>query len=548
MVNTVSRNEVLVIGAGITGIHQLIRLKELGIDARLLEAGSGVGGTWFWNRYPEARFDSESYTYGYFFSEELWNQWDWSEHFAGQPETERYLNHVVDHYALRDLIDLDSRVQRADFDESRNEWTVQTTDGRNYVAPIVVTAVGILSAPFYPDYPGRDRFGGNIYHTGEWPLEQVDFTGKRVAIIGTGASGVQLIPPVAEAAVSLTVYQRTPNWVTPLNNGPLEAEYQQWVRDHRDDLREACASTFAAFMHPDPTKGTFDDDKQARWDHYKDVIGMRGLAKLFSNYTDLMLDKAANNEFCEFLAEQIRNTVEDTDTAKKLIPTDHGFGEKRPPMGTRYFETYNRPNVSLIDLRTNPIREITATGIATSEDEQEFDIIVFATGFDAITGALTRIDFRGTRGKTLAELWEDGPLTYFGIQAPGFPNLLMAGGAHSTYGNVPRSTEVQVEFITGLIQHARENGWVRLECDDTGVEAWTNHVYDNAAGVLTAETAWYVGSNIPGKAKRFLLYIGGNMVYRDQVHSIAAQGYPGFHPSAPVSVEAVVPSLPTPVV
>ncbi|MBA3743882.1 NAD(P)/FAD-dependent oxidoreductase [Sporichthya sp.] len=520
--------DVLVIGGGFTGIHQLLRLRQAGFSVRLLEAGGGVGGTWYWNRYPEARSDSEIYTYGYLFDPELWDSWQWSEHFGGQPEIEAYFNHVVERYSLADHIDVNARVANATFDEAANRWQVTTTDGREYSAWLVVTAVGILSAPYDPPIPGRESFRGEIHHTGQWPTDGVPLAGKRVAVIGTGASGVQIIPPIAREAASLTVYQRTANWVAPLNNGPITEDEQTWIRSGRTGLQAMCDRTFGGFMHPDPTKATFDDSDDERRAHYDAVWDTRGLTKLFSNYTDLVFDKAANTEFCTYIAGRIRAIVTDPATAEMLIPRDHGYGEKRPPMGSGYYETFNLPTVDLIDLRATPIIEFTERGLLTAEGEREFDVIVLATGFDAVTGSLTRMDIRGLGGQSLARLWDDGPLTYLGLQAPGFPNLIIAGGPHSTYGNVPRSTGDQVEFITDLIAHMRERGAKRIDPDDDAVKAWTDAVYEGAAPVLTAETAWYIGSNIPGKAKKFLLYIGGLVEYRRRIAEVKENDYQGF--------------------
>jgi cation diffusion facilitator CzcD-associated flavoprotein CzcO len=520
--------DVLVVGAGITGIYQLYRLRAAGFSVRVLEAGSGVGGTWFWNRYPNARSDSEIYSYAYFFDKELLQEWDWSEHFAPQPETERYLNHVVDRFGLRPDIQFDARVTSAVFDDETNVWTVRAEDGTVVRARFLVPAVGILSAPYFPELPGRADYQGEVVHTGRWPLEPVHLAGRRVAVIGTGASAVQMIPAIAAEVESLTVYQRTANWATPLNNSPITPEEQAQIKATYDELYATCHSTFSGFMHLDPTVGTFDHDEDERRAHYDQVWNARGLAKLFGNYTDLMIDPAANQAFCDYIADRIRSRVTDPAVAEMLIPKDHGFGMKRPPLENGYYEAFNRPNVTLIDLRATPIEALTPTGIRTAEGEREFDLIIFATGFDAVTGALTQMGIQGSGGTALTEYWADGPRTYLGLQIPGFPNLLMAGGPHGTYGNIPRSTETQVDFITDLLVHLREQGYVRIEPDAAAEEAWTAHIYEAAAPVLTAETAWYLGSNIPGKAQRFLLYIGGLVTYREKVTEVAAKGYEGF--------------------
>ena len=382
--------DVVIIGAGVAGIHQLYNLKGTGLSVRVLEAGTGVGGTWYWNRYPLARFDSESYSYGYFFSKELLDEWEWSEHFAGQPETERYLNHVVDRFGLRDDFQFGARVESAVFDEATNTWSLHTGDGNTTTARFVIAATGLLSAPYFPEIPGMDSFQGESYHTGLWPKDPVDFKGKRVAMIGTGASAVQLLPAVVDDVESMTVYQRTPNWNAPLNNGLITPEEQVEIKASQEELQQLVRSTFAGFAHPDGTKGTFEDTREERWQFYEELWKKRGFAKLFSNYNDILVDRRANAEFCEFLAEKIRERVDDPATADKLIPKDHGYGMKRPPMETGYYEAFNRANVSLVDLNETPIERVTETGIVTADGEQTFDLIIWATGFDAVTGALTR--------------------------------------------------------------------------------------------------------------------------------------------------------------
>jgi len=520
--------DVIIVGAGIAGIHQLHALKGRGLSVRVFEAGTGVGGTWYWNRYPMARFDSESYSYGYFFSKELLEEWEWSEHFAAQPETERYLNHVVDRFGLRDDIQLRTRVESVVFDEDANHWTLKTSDGATTTARFVVAATGLLSAPFFPDIPGRDTFRGESYHTGLWPKEPVDLRGKRVAMIGTGASAVQLLPAIASEVGSITVYQRTPNWAAPLNNGPITPEEQAEIKAGQEELEQLVRSTFAGFAHPDGTRATFDDTREQRWTFYEQLWNQRGFAKLLSNYNDLMVDSRANAEFCEFAAEKIRQRVHDPDTAEKLIPKDHGYGMKRPPMESGYYEAYNRPNVSLVDLHETPIERITETGIVTSEGEQTFDVIIWATGFDAVTGALTRMGVVGTDGVHLADLWADGPRTYLGVTIPHFPNLFFVGGPHFPFANVPRGTEVQVEFVTALIEHVVAQGYAAVVPDDAAEEAWTAHVLETAGPFLVADTAWFRGANIPGKADRVLLYFGGLVVYRAKLDEVVANGYEGF--------------------
>ncbi len=521
--------DVVIIGAGISGIHQLHTLVGTGLSVVVLEAGSGVGGTWYWNRYPQARFDSESYSYGYFFSKELQEEWEWSEHFAGQPETERYLNFVVDRFGLRDHFRFNTRVEAAIFDDSSNTWELRTGDGGTTRAKVVIAATGVLSAPFTPDIPGKDDFRGEVVHTGLWPKEPVDLQGKRVALIGTGASAVQLLPAIATEAASITVYQRTPNWCAPLNNGPITEQEQAEIKASYDEIYRMVRSTFAGFLHVDGTKATFDDTAEQRAAFYEELYQKRGFAKLFSNYADLLVDPKANAEFSAFLADKIRGRVHDPAVAEKLIPKDHGYGMKRPPMESGYYEAYNRDTVHLVDLNETPIERITEAGVVTSAGEEIVDVIIWATGFDAVTGALTRMGIVGSGGQRLVDYWADGPRTFLGIQSPGFPNLFFVGGPHLAFSNVPRGTEDQVDFVTGLVKELFGNGYDRIEVDDEAEEAWTEHVLSSAGAFLVADSAWYTGANVPGKAKRFLLYIGGLGAWRDKATESTDQGYHGFH-------------------
>src|SRR5262245_8140262 len=380
--------DVLVVGAGSTGIYQLYRAREARFSVQLLEAGGGVGGTWFWNRYPGAQFDSESYTYGYLFSKELFDEWEWHEHFAHQPETERYLNHVVDKFDLRRHMRFDTKVTSAVYDESADIWTVVTEGGDVVRSRYLVAATGVLSVPYFPDVEGRDDFGGEQFHTGLWPSAPVDFAGKRVAVIGTGSSGVQVVPVIADEVASLTVYQRTANWCTPLNNAPITVEEQAQLRADFEAIRETLNTSPAGFLHPPHDRPTFDDADDERRAFFEHMWRSPGFSKLTSNYTDLLFDEAANATWCEFISEKIRSIVHDPQTAEKLIPKDHRFGEHRPPFVTGYYETFNKPNVTLVDLKATPMVRVTEHGIETTEEAREHDVIVWATGFDFGTGAL----------------------------------------------------------------------------------------------------------------------------------------------------------------
>jgi cation diffusion facilitator CzcD-associated flavoprotein CzcO len=520
--------EVLIIGAGVTGIYQLFRLTEAGFDVKLLEAGSGVGGVWHWNRYPMARFDSESYTYGYFFSKELFQEWQWKERFAGQPETESYLNYVVDRFQLRDRIELNFRVVSAVWDEADCRWQILSSDGQVRHARHVVAATGLLSVPFYPAVPGREAFTGLSYHTGSWPAEGVDFVGKRVAVVGTGSSGVQIIPPIAEVAAELTVYQRTANWCTPLNNSFLTSDEHAKLRESYAEMRATLRQSESGFLHRPSGKMTFEATSEERWQLYEKLWNSPGFAKTLSNFDDIK-DARANALFCAFLEHKIREIVQDPDVAEALIPRDHGYGMKRPPFVNGYYECFNKSSVSLVDLKTDPIAEITSDGIATRAGKRVFDIIVWATGFDAGTGALLRLNLVGVDGRTLRDHWADGPQTYLGIQSSGFPNFYFPGGPHGGgLGNLPRSTEIQVDFIARLLRYVRMHGYGRVEAEPEAERAWTSGIYERAKQVNTAASSWFLGANVPGKPTRFLLYPGGQTDYSRAIAELTGDRFSGF--------------------
>jgi cation diffusion facilitator CzcD-associated flavoprotein CzcO len=521
--------DVLVVGAGITGIYQLYRAREAGFSVELIEAGSGVGGTWFWNRYPGARFDSESYTYGYLFSKELFEEWAWQEHFAGQPEIEQYLNHVVDRFDLRRHMRFDTKVTSAQWDEAASQWAVTTADDSTLRARYVVAATGVLSVPFFPDVPGRDEFRGEQYHTGLWPATPVDLAGNRVAVVGTGSSGVQIVPAIADEVASMTVYQRTANWCTPLNNAPITPQERAQLRTDFESIRETLNTSPAGFLHEPHDRATFDDPVEERRAFYEKMWSSPGFSKLTSNYTDLLFDPRANAEWCEFLAEKIRSIVEDPATAQKLIPKNQRYGELRPPFVTGYFEAFNRPNVELVDTTASPMVRITATGIETTDGERAFDVIVWATGFDFGTGALTRMGIRGRDGIALADYWSDGPRTFLGIQTAGFPNLFFPGGPHAAAGNNPRYNGDQVDFVTDTLVYARDHGFDTIEAEPEAEEQWTSMVDRNAARAPSFGTSsYYFGTNIPGKPRKYLLNAAGRPKLFAMIADIKANDFRSF--------------------
>src|SRR5271156_4646507 len=435
--------DAVIIGAGVSGLYQLYRLRQLGLRARVFESGTGVGGTWYWNRYPGARFDSESYTYGYSFSEELLQEWNWAERFSGQPENERYLNYVADKFDLRRDIQCNSRVAAAHYQEDTRSWDVALEDGRHYRALFLITAIGVVSAPTMPRIAGVDTFKGQSCHTHHWPKEPVTFDGKRVAVIGTGATAVQTIQEVAKTVGHLTVFQRTPQWCAPLHNGKIGADEMNQIRARYPEILARCAETPGCFIHaPDP-RATFEVTPEEREVFWEKLYAEPGFGIWQGNFRDILVDREANALISDFIARKIRQRVKDPAVAEKLIPKNHGFGTRRVPLETHYYEVYNQSNVELIDINETPIERVTPDGIKTSEAEYEFDMIIYATGFDAVTGAFDRIEFRGTDGQVLKEYWADGPKTYLGLMSHGFPNLLTIVGPHnaSTRCNIPRCIE-----------------------------------------------------------------------------------------------------------
>jgi cation diffusion facilitator CzcD-associated flavoprotein CzcO len=521
--------DAIVIGAGISGLYQLYRLRELGMRVRVFEAGTGVGGTWYWNRYPGARFDSESYSYSYSFSQELLDEWNWSEHFAAQPETLRYLNHVADKFDLRRDIRFRSRVTAAHWQEAARSWDVRLEDGSRIRARFLITAIGPLSAPTMPRIEGVETFQGQSCHTAQWPHAPVSFEGKRVAVIGTGATGVQTIQEVAKTAGHLTVFQRTPNWCAPLHNSRIDAEEMTRIKAGYPEMFRRCQETFACFLHTPNPRGTFEVTPEEREAFWEKLYAERGFGIWQGNFRDILTDPAANDAISEFVARKIRERVKDQEVAEKLIPRNHGFGTRRVPLETRYYEVYNQPNVVLVDINETPIERITPTGIKTSDADHAFDIIIYATGFDAITGSFDRIDIRGVDGLRLKDKWAGGPQTYLGVLVAGFPNMMMLMGPHTALGNIPRSIEYNVDWVTGVLRHARDRNLTRVEATVAGVASWTDHVKSLGVGLLSNEVnSWMTGinTNVEGKQTRIIArYSGSAPAYRARCDAVAANGY-----------------------
>ncbi|MGF1595718.1 MAG: flavin-containing monooxygenase [Acidimicrobiales bacterium] len=527
-------HEVVIIGAGLTGIYQLYRLRELGMDVTVLEGASDLGGTWYHNRYPGCRFDSESYTYGYSFSRDLLEEWDWSEHFAPQPETLRYLNHVADRFDLRPHMQFDCWVETATWDEDTRRWTVALADGRSVSCRFLVTAVGVLSTPTMPTIDGIESFEGPWFHTYHWPQDPVELKRKRVAVIGTGATAVQLIPAIAGEVDELYVFQRRPNWCAPLHNRPISAEEMADIRSRYDEIFEQCRRTAGGFIHAYDRRDPHELTEEERFAFYEELYASSGFRIWQGNFREVLLDEQVNAEFSEFVAAKIRDRVDDPAVAEKLVPTDHGFGTRRVPMETNYYEAYNRPNVHLVDLNETPIERITPSGIRTTGGDVDVDLIVYATGFDAMTGAFDRIDIIGAEGRKLRDKWLDGPETYLGLQTAGFPNLLVLAGpqAGSGFTNFGRGVEETVDWMTDLLAYLRRGGHTRIEPTREAEEAWVAHVRDMYDIVLLGKVAsWFTGynSNVEGHDKlRLVVYNGGAPRYRKTLAEVVDGGYEGF--------------------
>ncbi|UVE93834.1 NAD(P)/FAD-dependent oxidoreductase [Dietzia sp. B32] len=522
--------EAVVIGAGFAGLRQLYDLRQRGISARCFDEAPEIGGVWHWNRYPGARTDSQSWIYAYSFSEDLQNEWTWNERYTPQREIHAYLKHVADKFGFRDQITLNTRVESAVFDETRNVWVVTTNTGETVTARYVVSATGPLSAAYKPDFKGVDDFRGEWYMTARWPEEDPDLTGKRVAVIGTGATGVQLIPTIAHIASEVTVFQRTPNYVVPARNAPLHPAEQESIRSRYPSIWEQARDQVFGFDLALAGR-TFEDvtpeEMQLILDRGWEIGGFHFV---FETFDDVFTDERTNDVISEFIRNKIRTIVKDPETAELLCPKDYPFCGKRPPLGHFYYETYNRENVSLVDVSQTPISEITETGVKVGDDVYEADVIIFATGFDAATGSITRMDIRGRNGLSIAEKWEDGPSTYLGVAVPDFPNFFMIFGPHSPFANAPVVIEDASEWIAETIATMRgRNLTVSEACPDASA-AWGNSLLEilNATVVAKGRNNYFLGDNIPGKAHAPFFYLGGVKGYRDALLEESANGYPGL--------------------
>jgi len=530
-----TRLDAIIVGAGFAGLYMLHSLRALGFSVRVLEAGSGVGGTWYWNRYPGVRCDVESIDYSYSFDENLQQDWQWTERYATQPEILRYIEHVCERFELGRDIQLDTRVKEARFDEEANSWVLHTDTGERFEATYCIAAVGCLSAVNPPRFPGLDSFEGDTYHTARWPHEGVDFAGRRVAVVGTGSTGVQAIPLIAEQADQLYVFQRSPNFSVPARNRPLDPELQRAIKADYAARRQAAREAAWGVPNDKPPRPLEDFNAQERVAVCDEGWRKGGAPGMLRAFSDSMTNPEANRVVAEYVRSKIRTTVRDPAVAEKLVPTDHPLGAKRLCVDTNYYETFNRPNVTLIDVASTPIEQITPHGIRTRDAELSVDAIVFALGFDAITGALLAIDIRGRNGASLREKWAAGPRTYLGLGVAEFPNLftITGPGSPSVLGNVIVSIEQHVEWIAACLAYMREHGLDRIEATTAAQDNWVAHVDEVARGTLfVSAKSWFMGANIAGKPRTFMPYAGGVPTYRRICDDVARRGYEGFALSA----------------
>jgi cyclohexanone monooxygenase len=527
---TDSDYDAVVVGAGFAGMYMLHRLRGAGFSVRVYEAGDGVGGTWYWNRYPGARCDVESMEYSYSFSEELQQEWQWTERYPTQPEILRYLNHVADRFDLRPDISLNTMVSAATYDEAAAQWQVTLDDGSTVRSRFVIMAVGCLSTARIPAFPGLDSYLGRTLHTGDWPAEGVDLSGQRVGVIGTGSSGVQVIPMVAEDAAQLYVFQRTANFTMPARNAPLApqaiSDFKANYSQYRQQARTSRNGTLRV-NYDEPATGAPEDVRQQRFDYG----WQRGGNDIIGAFNDFLVDQAANDLLANYLRSKVRKIVTDPDAAASLTSQTYPVGAKRMCLGTDYYETFNRDNVTLVDLRKHPIESITPQGIRTDDREYELDAIIFATGYDAMTGSILRVDIHGRNGRSLREDWAAGPHTYLGLATAGYPNLffITGPGSPSVLSNVVVSIEQHVEWIGDYLEHLRKNEMTTTEAEYDTQERWVSHVNEVASGTLMPKAAsWYVGANVPGKPQVFMPYVGGVGRYRQICDEVAADDYRGF--------------------
>jgi len=528
--------EAIVIGAGVAGIYQIKRLIDMGVDATVLEADASLGGTWYNNRYPGARFDSESYTYGYSFSREVLDEWHWKERYSPQSENLKYLDFVADKFDLRRHMQFNCHVDAAHFDDEENIWRLTVNGDRELSCRWLIMGVGLLSIPTMPQLDGIDDFKGDSFHTFHWPHEGYDLTGKKVGIIGTGATAIQVIGDIADKVGSLHVFQRRANWAAPLNNSKITPEQMADIRRRYDQIFEVCARTPGGFEHEPDRRGFWEVSREEREKLWNKLYKEPGFGIWLANFREIFMDEKANAEFSEWIADRIRERVKDPVTAEKLIPRDHGFGVQRVPLETYYYEAYNRDKVHLVDLNEEKLVRATENGLQTEANTYDFDVIIYATGFDAITGAYDRIDITGANGVKLRDKWETRITTYLGMFIEGFPNLLMPNGPQSGSAatNYPRGIEIGVDWLSNFLEFVRAQGHTRVEPTSEASERWTQHVEKMYSVMLMRKAkSWFTGynSNVKGHEAgtiRYLVYNGGTPKFVSIVNQVAAEGYSGI--------------------
>ena len=531
--NTSTHYDALVIGAGFSGVRMLIELRKLGMNALVLDAGSDVGGTWHWNRYPGARTDSESWVYCLSVSDEVMAEWNWKERYPQWEEVNAYIKFVVDRMNLRDGFQFNTRVASAYHDTESNLWTVTTEAGEIYTCRYLITGLGILSQPVMPDWEGIDRFAGDILMTANWPSEGYDLTGKKVAVVGTGATGIQVVPVVAETAAQVIVLQRTPNYAVPGQNYQLDDAKRAEVRATYDDIWAKARRHVFGFPL-DPAGRMYDDvDDAERQRIFEENWQRGGWEFLFETFDDIVIDRRSNDAAAEFIRTKIRSIVTDPATAELLCPKDYPYVGKRPPLAHGYYEAFNRDNVQLVDISTDPLTELTASGLRTRNGQEvEADVIILATGFDAVTGPFERIDIRNSAGLTLKEHWSEGANTYLGLGTPGFPNLLMVSGPQTLYANFPMVSEMNVEWLGELLSTMQAQGLDRVDVDETAANSWSKHLDEVFRATVLADgekvDSWYLGANIPGKPRKILFYFGGAAAYADAWRRAREADFAGF--------------------
>ncbi|RUZ77966.1 NAD(P)/FAD-dependent oxidoreductase [Mesorhizobium sp. M7A.F.Ca.US.006.01.1.1] len=524
-------HDVVIVGAGFAGLYALYRMKEMGLSAIVLERGDGIGGTWHWNRYPGARCDVESLQYSYSFSDEVQQEWKWSERFASQGEILRYIHFVADKFGLRKFVELNTGVVAATYDDDDAMWTTRTADGRLLRTRYIIFATGCLSVPIEPDIPGLDRFAGNIYRTSTWPKTPVDFTGRRVAVVGTGSSGIQAVPVIALEARHLFVLQRTPNYSIPGRNSPMDQEYEaDWKRNYAQRRQAALQTRSSNLFNAGtiPGREVSAEDREREFERRWEAGGL-GFTYC---YPDITMDPDVNKHASEFVRRKVAQKVKDPKVAASLVPTEYGIGGRRLCVDNGYYETFNRDNVTMVDLRNEPLLGMTQGGFATQRGEYEIDDLVLATGFDAFTGALNRIDVRGRAGVSLREKWADGPANYLGLTVTGFPNMftVTGPGSPSVLSNVVISIQQHVDWITECLEFLRQHGRTTIEAKPESEEAWGRHIAGIAEGTLISKTkSWYTGTNVTGKTNRYFLYMGGTVRYLQEINQAGREsGYSGF--------------------